>query len=336
VIVDDAELVERLRCVLLSYWPSDGRNGVVEAELSRLLRPVGPLTASMSVPSRCGEPAAFIKVFSDPAWLEREQIGLRAARSLSIPDEPIVGVPNVLCPMASAQGLIMEQIQGTALSTALRRVYTLSADRYASVFSALGRWLARFHSLDPPDGDGSEVMEQNTDFISQNLEQAGRRLDYKSQNRARQLLEQLVSVVATDQRPLVRCHGDFHPANVIVSGDQLQVVDFAYSGAGYPEHDLVLLGHSLSTNYTDIPFAWRLMRPWWSAFLTAYGYEKRTAASHAMWDLYEMRNQSFYVSSDWVGEERTARRKLFRFYRFVIGVRRFRRWIDQRADLWLK
>jgi tRNA A-37 threonylcarbamoyl transferase component Bud32 len=336
VIVDDAELVERLRCVLLSYWPSDGGDGVVEAELARLLRPVGPLTASISVPPRCGEPAAFIKVYSDPAWLEREQIGLRAARSLSMPGEPSVGVPGMLCSMASAQGLIMEQIPGTALSTALRRVYTLPTDRYVSVFSALGRWLARFHSLDPPGGDASEVMEQNTVFISQNLERAGRRLDRKRQNRARQLLEQLVSVVATGQQRLVRCHGDFHPANIMVTSDRLQVVDFAYSRASYPEHDLVLLGHSLSTNYTDIPFAWRLMQPWWSAFLTAYGSEKRTPDSHAIWDLYEMLNQSFYVSSDWVGEERTVRRKLFRFYRFVMGVRRFRRWIDQRADLWLK
>jgi aminoglycoside phosphotransferase (APT) family kinase protein len=334
VTTDDAELVDRLRWVLMNYW--DGRDGAVEAELARLLRPVGPLTASMSVPSGCGEPAAFIKVFSEPTWFQREQIGLRAARSCATTGELTVGVPGVLCSMASAQGLIMERIQGTALSTALRRIYTLPSDRYVTVFRALGRWLAQFHSLDPPDGDATEVLEQNVIFITQNLERAGRLLDHKRQNRARRLSEHLASVVATDQRRLVRCHGDFHPANIMVSNDRLQVVDFAYSKAGYAEHDLVLLRHSLSTNYTDLPFAWRLIGPWWSAFLTAYGYEKATAVSYAIWDLFEMRNQAFYVASDWMGEERTARRKLFRFYRFVLGVRRFRRWIDQRADVWLK
>ena len=45
-----------------------------------------------------------------------------------------------------------------------------------------------------------------------------------------------------------------------------------------------------------------------------------------------MRYQSFYVASDWDGEERTVRRRLLRLYRGVQGALHFRRWLDQRAQ----
>jgi Ser/Thr protein kinase RdoA (MazF antagonist) len=329
----EVDLLDRLRRVLVTYWPSAGQEEAIEAELARVLRPVGPLSAYLQVPSRCGQPAAFVKVFTDPASFEREQIGLRVGQSLSAGESP-VAVPDVICRVASVQGLVLEQIPGAALSTALRRIYARPSDRFLTTFRTLGRWLARFHALDPPAGDPVEIVEQNAQFIRQNLEQAEHRVGSSRRKRAVRLLDRLATRVMTSPHQLVRCHGDFHPANIVLSNDTISVVDFADSRAGYAEHDLVLFQHNLLTNYTDVPRAITLIRPLWSAFVTAYGHRLTTASSRALWDLFEMRYQSFYASSDWYGEERTLRRKLLRLYRGVQGVRRFRYWLDRQAEAW--
>jgi tRNA A-37 threonylcarbamoyl transferase component Bud32 len=332
VIATDAELLDRLRRVLLTYWTSASAGEDVDAELSQLLRPVGPLTAYATVPARCGQPEAFVKVFSDLDSFEREQVGLRAGQSIAPVGQYAVGVPGVICTVAAAQGLVMERIRGVALSTALRRIYRLPTDRYATIFNALGAWLARFHALDPPDGDPGEVVEQNMLFIKRNLERARGRIGRAREQKANWLVDRLAAHIAPAPHRLVRCHGDFHPANVILTDDRVHVVDFAYSAAGYAEHDLVLLEHSLSTNYSDVPFGLRLWQPLWAGFMNAYGYQHRTTSARALWDLFELRYQSFYVGSDWDGEERTARRKLFRLYRGIQGLRRFRNWLDDRAQ----
>jgi hypothetical protein len=107
-------------------------------------------------------------------------------------------------------------------------------------------------------------------------------------------------------------------------------VDFGYSRPGFREQDLVLLRHNLITNSSDLPFGNPLIRQVWDGFLNGNAHTDGLP-NQAVWDLFELRYQSFTVRSNPYRDPRSARRTLQRMYRHMQGVRRFRQWIDRQA-----
>jgi aminoglycoside phosphotransferase (APT) family kinase protein len=288
-----------------------------------------------TLPEHAGRPAAFVKVFSDPTSFRREQRGLAAGQAVVLQslDARPVRVPLILSQIEAAQALVMERVEGTVLGTRIRRDLVLR-DRYVPALAALGTWLARFHAQDCPTGRHSEVLDRQLSFIRSTLEQAEPRLGSARTKQAGRLLARLGEELATHRRPLRWCHGDFQPDNIIVSGRTLFVVDFAFSDGGWPEQDLVLLRHNLRTGLSDLPFGSRAAQLLWSAFLTGYREVCEDACDPRTWDLCELRYQSFSVRWKSYLYEQSARRKVLSFVRYVLGVRRFKRWLDSRVRVY--
>ncbi|MGI9149864.1 MAG: phosphotransferase family protein [Chloroflexota bacterium] len=328
----NSELHEKLREALAVYWSSDEPGHQLKPDLLTDVHAVrGWEALRATVPAYGRRQAAFVKVFADSVSFEREQDGLTRARAVAIGADEGARVPAELCAVVSAQALIMEHVEGVPLSRSLRKTAPFAPRVYADVFYALGKWLARFHAQKPPQSEPAALLARQELFIRDVLERAEPRIGAARLRAARRLLDRLLTSVATDPGRAVYCHGDFQPDNMILSRNRVNVVDFAYSGVGYPEQDLVLLRHNLIMNTTDLPFAFRLVRPLWSAFVAGYGHPSLTVGTSPTWDLFELRYQSFSVSSEWYRDAQTPPRRLLLMYRYFRTVGRFRRWLDDRS-----
>jgi hypothetical protein len=82
---------------------------------------------------------------------------------------------------------------------------------------------------------------------------------------------------------------------------------------------------------SDLPFGSRAVQLLWSAFVKGYQELSQDAHDTWAWDLFELRYQSFSIRWRSYLYERSARRRLLSHYRYLLGVRHFRRWLNSRA-----
>jgi Phosphotransferase enzyme family len=330
----EPDLSERLKQAVSTYWSPADAEQPLDGDSALELGPVEGWEAMVAtLPEHAGRPAAFVKVFRDPASFRRERRGLTAGQAAPFdgPGGTRVRVPALLCEIDTAPALVLERIEGTVLGTRLRRDYLILRERYAPALSALGSWLARFHALDPPTARHSEILERQLSFIRSSLELAEPRIGSARSREASRLLGTLGEELAARPRPLRWCHGDFQPENILVAGRTLYVVDFAFSDAGWKEQDLVLLRHNLRAGLSDLPFGSRAVQLLWSAFINGYREVCWDAHDRWVWDLFELRYQSFSIRWRSYRYERSTRRKLLSVYRYLVGVRHFRSWLDDRV-----
>ena len=330
------DLQDRLKLAVSRYWSSPGRDQPSASDGEIQLRPVKGWDALVAtLPEHGDRPAAFVKVFREAASFEREQRGLAAGQAVVMgegsDDGVEVRVPALLSQVDAARALVMQRIEGPVLGTRIRRDYFVLRDRCVPALSALGRWLARLHTQDGPTTQYGEILDRELSFIGSTLELVQPRIGATRARQAGRLLALLGQDLAAHPRPLKWCHGDFQPGNVIVAGRTLYVVDFAYSGAGWPEQDLVLLKHNLRTGVSDLPFGSHACRLLWSAFLAGYRQVCPDPYDGQVWDLFELRYQSFGVRWRSYLYQDSARQKVLSLYRYALGVRRFRAWLDTRA-----
>jgi len=324
-----AELYKRLNDAVNIYW--------------RLAEDDQPLTVDFqavnswesmlaTLPEHAGRPAAFVKVFRDPASFRREHRAVVASQALIVdrPDGSRARVPALLCALEAQQALVLERIDGTVLGTRIRRDYPFLKNRYVPALRALGSWLRLFHALDRPSTSHHDILERQLTFIRSTLQRAEPRIGPGPTGQAHRLLGMLGEELGARPRPLKWCHGDFQPDNIIVGGQTLHVVDFAFSDGGWKEQDLVLLWHNLRTGLCDLPFGPRAARLLWSAFLSGYGLHAREKVDGCVWDLFELRYQSFTISWTAHLDQRSTRQKLRSLYRYVLGLHHFRHWLDGR------
>ena len=325
-----AELYKRLNDAVNTYWRLAGIDQPLTVDL-----PVVNSWESMlaALPEQPGRPGGFVTVFSDPASFRREQRAIVASQGLVVdrPDGSRVRVPVLLCALDGQLALVLERIDGTVLGTRIRRDYPFLKNRYIPAFRALGSWLALFHAADGPTASHHDILERQLAFIRQTLRRAETRIGWRPTRQAHQLVEMLGEELAARARPLKWCHGDFQPDNILVGGQTLHVVDFAFSDAGWKEQDLVLLWHNLRTGLCDLPFGPRAARLLWSAFLSGYGEQAREPVDGWVWDLFELRYQSFSIHWTTHLDKQSTRQKLRGLYRYVLGLRHFRRWLDGRV-----
>jgi aminoglycoside phosphotransferase (APT) family kinase protein len=151
-------------------------------------------------------------------WLDREEAALRAASAAGAP------VPTVYERMTQdgRPGLVMERLDGPDLLTRLgTRPWTVVA-----AGRMLGHVHARLHEVSAP----AELPDLK-DNIRELLERRAQRVPA---DLAAEACERLAELPDGDRI----CHGDYHPANVLLTTDGPRVIDWAGASRGDPIADV--------------------------------------------------------------------------------------------------
>jgi aminoglycoside phosphotransferase (APT) family kinase protein len=151
-------------------------------------------------------------------WLDREEAALRAASAAGAPVPAVYERRTV----DGRPGLVMERLDGPDLLTRLgKRPWTvLTAGR------VLGRLHARLHEVPAPMD-----LAALKDNIRELLE---RRADRVPPDLAAEARERLAELPEGDRI----CHGDYHPANVLLTAAGPRVIDWAGASRGDPIADV--------------------------------------------------------------------------------------------------
>jgi aminoglycoside phosphotransferase (APT) family kinase protein len=149
--------------------------------------------------------------------LEREAVAIAAAAAGGA---PVPSVHERIC-VEGRPGIVMDRVDGPDQLTLLgRRPW-----RVFSIARSLGRLHARVHEVTAPD----------------HLPDLARQARERIESEAR-LPEHLVDFALGTLRDLPRadtlCHGDFHPANVLVGRDGPKVIDWVAATRGDPHADV--------------------------------------------------------------------------------------------------
>ena len=118
---------------------------------------------------------------------------------------------------------VMERAPGTLLSDAMLQ----APWRIRRLVGAFARLHARLHTL-PTGGfpDDADALDQRL-RLTRHVVTA---LDHDGLSRGLARVE--AAAAGLRAAPAVGCHGDFHPLNVLVSGDRMSVIDWTDAGLG--------------------------------------------------------------------------------------------------------
>ena len=139
--------------------------------------------------------------------------------------------------------IVTEQAKGETLLEALQRRGTWfpGAAEVASLTAsarAIGRWLARFQEFKP--GTGHVTITALIDYVDVRLKRLLEHAVITAGDRDRILahLRALGERIAAPELREVSTHADLAPANVLISGEDVVVLDFAMAGRATSLHDV--------------------------------------------------------------------------------------------------
>lgn len=109
-------------------------------------------------------------------------------------------------------------------------------------------WLSRFHRLPAPyvAADARALLDTYYDdrlVTLARLPNSG--IFETSAANIKAMLMRLVDAALATQ-PVVRCHNDYSPHNMLVDEDRLCVLDYSFAGPGLPAFDVVCFWHKLN------------------------------------------------------------------------------------------
>lgn len=166
---------------------------------------------------------------------------------------PETGQLRTVTPAAfieSVQGFASWAAAGNNLEAVLRRSSRrlsgpLDAARARCVLA--GSWLSRFHRL-PAPYSGEDVRALLDTYYDDRLETLARIpvsgiADSAAADIKVTLMRLVDTALATE--PVVRCHNDYSPHNILVDGNALCVLDYSFAGPGLPAFDIACFWHKL-------------------------------------------------------------------------------------------
>jgi len=198
----------------------------------------------------------ILKLFNDWFALEDIEYELRIARAVhtSGVKTPAVGE---MVQVDGRNGLIYERAQGTSMLRIFQR-------KPWKVFS-LARMLARLHAEMHNSIFDADVPDQRG-----RLQRKIDRAEALPASLKTALLHSLASLPDGDRV----CHGDFHPDNVLLSGDDATIIDWIDASRGNPLADvartsIILLGAVASSNIAN-PLLKIFVQAFHSTYLREY------------------------------------------------------------------
>jgi tRNA A-37 threonylcarbamoyl transferase component Bud32 len=210
----------------------------------------------------------------------RERAGLLAAAQVAGPADPVI-VPRLLGFDASARIVLMDHVEGETLDRRLAAARWLGGSRRClnacAALVRVGRWLSRFQqaTVEMPDGvDRVNWWIGRCDRLLGEVEsRIGACVPRGDRNWSRRVIERLdyLGWQLPAKLPLVACHGDLGPWNVLVGDQHVSVVDYAAFHADLPTMDVANMVTYLE--YLEASMSYR--REWLVRFRQAFlrGYQ---------------------------------------------------------------
>lgn len=226
--------------------------------------------------------------------------------------------------------IVTEQAQGETLLTHLEREATwfpsaLKRAQLTQTMTNVGRWLRAFQAIEP--GASQVVIAELRDYVDLRLTRLVSRRVYNEDMRTRVLrhLDRLGRAVSPDDLRSVIVHADMAPANVLVSGASVVVLDFAMANRGSFLHDISRLHLQLELLTAKPQF-----RPGTIAILQSAllgGYDAALTASHPLFRFLRMLHSINHFGT------LSLRREPFPSNLFSRRVKRIHRnWIERELD----
>lgn len=210
----------------------------------------------------------------------RERAGLLAAAQVAGPADPVT-VPRLLGFDASARIVLMDHVEGETLDRRLAAARWLGASRRClgacAALVRLGRWLSRFQQATVEMRDGVDRVNwwigRCERLLGEIESRIGAYVPRGDRNWSRRVIERLdyLGWQLPAKLPLVACHGDLGPWNVLVGDQHVSVVDYAAFHADLPTMDVANMVTYLE--YLEASMSYR--REWLARFRKAFlrGYQ---------------------------------------------------------------
>lgn len=149
------------------------------------------------------------------------------------------------------QGFASWAVAGDSLEAQLRRRCLPWAGDFGAATAwcrQAGEWLSLFHRLPSPyePADLRSLLDTYYDDRLVTLAQLPH--SGVSQTLAATLKSSLMTLVdsALARTPVVLCHNDYSPHNMLVDGNRLCVLDYSFAGPGLPVFDVACFWHKLA------------------------------------------------------------------------------------------
>jgi uncharacterized protein (TIGR02172 family) len=229
---------------------------LAKGAVMKQISPERPLARGRTADVHEWEQKTVLKLFHNwfsPEDIEYEQMIARAVHASGVKSPAVHGLIQV----EGRNGLVYERVAGVSMLEIFQRKPWRAAP--------LGRILAELHAQMHECVFEAEVPDQRS-----RLQRKLNRADALPTSLKTALLSSLQSLPEGDRV----CHGDFHPANVLMEGDDATVIDWIDASRGEPLADVartsvILLGAATSSQIANPVFK-LLVRTFHSAYLKQY------------------------------------------------------------------
>ena len=178
----------------------------------------------------------IIKVFNDVFALDQIKREMDASKAAFV-SGIATAIPYEVVKVGNKYGTIYELIKSKTLSEILQE----SGDEFDSIAKKYGKFMREMHEVDVSNAN----FKSTTESYAQYKPVIAGKLDSETAEIYNTLLDSI-----PDRNTYV--HGDFHPKNIMVTGNDFLLIDMGESSHGHPIFDVMALG-VLRLALADLP-----------------------------------------------------------------------------------
>ncbi len=178
----------------------------------------------------------IIKVFNDVFTLDKIKREMDASKAAFV-SGIATAIPYEIVKVGNQYGTIYELIKSKTLSEILQE----SGDEFDTIAKKYGKFMHEMHQIDVSSADFKSTKESYAQYKPV--------VGAKAEPEIAEIFNTLFDSIP--DRPTY-IHGDFHPKNVMVTGDEFLLIDMGESSHGHPIFDVMALG-VLRLALADLP-----------------------------------------------------------------------------------